>query len=150
MRVFRLSKRKYSSKLDGKGAAKYGNRWNSKGVEILYTAGSRALALVEVAVHLPLATLPKDFMMMTVEIPPPVSIETLDLGQLPEGWSSIPTATQQIGDQFIESERACVLKVPSAVVPGDFNYLINPDHAEFTQVEIVEVVDFHFDKRLFS
>ena len=69
MRVFRLSKRKYSKELNGKGAAKSGNRWNSKGTEIIYTAESRALAMAEVAVHLTLATLPSDYVMIEIEIP---------------------------------------------------------------------------------
>ena len=152
MKVFRLSRRKFSSELSGKGAAKFGNRWNSKGVEIIYSSESRALAMAEVAVHLTVATLPKDYVMMTIEIPDNVAIEELKSNQLKEGWNNYPHIkdTQKIGDNFIDNETACVLKVPSAVVKGDFNYLINPYHADFKKIKIKEVTDFPFDRRMFE
>jgi RES domain-containing protein len=152
MKVFRLSRRKFSLELNGKGAAKFGNRWNSKGVEVLYTAESRALAMAEVAVHLTVATLPKDYMMMTIEIPNSVAIEELKLSELKDGWNNFPHIkdTQKIGDLFIDNNNTCILKVPSAVVKGDFNYLINPYHADFRKIKIEDVSEFPFDKRMFQ
>lgn len=152
MRVFRLSKRKYSKELNGKGAAKSGNRWNSKGTEIIYTAESRALAMAEVAVHLTIATLPRDYVMIEIEIPNKIKVKALDLKELDEDWNNHPpnSITQKIGDNFIDSIDECLLKVPSAVVQGDFNYLINPYHSDFKKIKIIEITDFPFDKRIFK
>lgn len=152
MLVFRLSKRKYANELSGKGASKFGNRWNSKGVEMIYTAESRALAMVEVLVHLSLAALPSDFMMMVIDIPDDVQIGALDLSTLDKNWNTHPhyIETQKLGDQFVDSADVCVFKVPSAVVKGDFNYLVNPHHVNFKKIQIVDVSPFPFDKRIFQ
>jgi RES domain-containing protein len=152
MRVFRLSKRKYSKELNGKGAAKSGNRWNSKGTEIIYTAESRALAMAEVAVHLTLATLPSDYVLIEIEIPDNIIIKEIILKELDEDWNNHPpnSNTQKIGDEFIDSIKECLLKVPSAVVQGDSNYLINPHHTDFKKIKIIEITDFPFDKRIFK
>jgi|TARA_B110000240_G_scaffold149994_1_gene166136 RES domain-containing protein len=152
MRVFRLSKRKYSKELNGKGAAKSGNRWNSKGTEIIYTAESRALAMAEVAVHLTLATLPSDYVLIEIEIPDNIIIKEIILKELVEDWNNHPpnSNTQKIGDEFIDSIKECLLKVPSAVVQGDSNYLINPYHTDFKKIKIIEITDFPFDKRIFK
>ena len=152
MRVFRLLRKKYPIELSGKGAAMSGNRWNSKGTEVVYCAESRALAMGEVAVHISLATLPNDFVMVEIEIPDTVSVASIPFAELPEGWNSFPHLlhTQRIGDEFVLGKKACVLKVPSAVVPGDFNYLINPNHYGFSSVQIVDQADFPFDKRVFG
>lgn len=150
MKVFRLARSKYKIELSGKGAAKTGNRWNSKGTEIIYCADSRALAMAEVAVHLSLATLPNDFMMLEIDIPSDVSKAVVSMDKLPSGWNQFPhlLATQKTGDDFISKNKTCVLKVPSAVVPGDFNYLINPFHPDFPRIRIVGKEKFPFDQRM--
>ena len=152
MHVFRLLRKKYPIELSGKGAAMSGNRWNSKGTEIIYCAESRALAMAEVAVHISLATLPNDFVMVEIEIPNTVSVSSIPFEELPEGWNSFPHLlhTQHVGDEFVLGKKACVLKVPSAVVPGDFNYLINPNHSGFASIQIVDQADFPFDPRIFG
>jgi len=151
MFVYRLTKQKYAGTLSGKGAAISGNRWNSKGVKMIYTAESRALALVEVLVHLPLQLVPSDFMMMRIEIPDALKIETLDMKLLPTNWNVFPhlMETQYIGDRFIVEKKAVVLKVPSAIVSGDFNYLINPYHPDFNKIKNLEVSPFMFNGRFF-
>lgn len=152
MRVFRLSREKYANDLSGKGAAIFGNRWNSKGVEMLYTAESRALAMAEVLVHLSLAALPDDYMMIEIEVPDSIQIELLDFNSLDENWNTNPldSQTQKMGDMFIRSKEKCVLKVPSAVVKGDFNYLLNPNHPEINRIKIKSITKFPFDKRVFK
>ena len=152
MKVYRLARKKYAEELSGVGAAKYGNRWNTKGVEIIYTAQSRALAMAEVLVHLSLETLPSDFQMIQIEIPDSIKIESLSIRQLQTNWNSFPASvvTQQLGDAFIENNKNLVLKVPSAVVKGDYNYLINPKHPKFNQIKITEISDFPFDHRIFK
>lgn len=152
MKVFRLSKKKYANELNGKGASKSGNRWNSKGTEIIYTADSRALAMAEVAVHLTLATLPVDYVMIEIEILDNIKIKEIESKDLPGNWNNHPPGnhTQKIGDDFIDSIEACVLKVTSAVVKGDFNFLINPYHKDFKKIKILDVTAFPFDKRIFK
>lgn len=152
MKVFRLTRKKYAEILSGKGASKSGNRWNSKGTEIIYTAESRALAMAELVVHLSLATLPKDFVMMEIDIPDTIKVKELKLSELAENWNQHPPAisTQKIGDKFIDSITNCILKVPSAVVMGDYNYLLNPYHKDFKKIKIIEIKDFPFDRRIFQ
>lgn len=152
MLVYRLSREKFSDELSGKGAAKYGNRWNSKGVEIVYTAESRALAMAEVAVHLSLTSLPRDFVMMEIAIPDKLKIKSLDFKKLDKSWNSHPPSSksQKLGDRFVEANKDCVLRVPSAAVPGDFNYLLNPHHPDFKKIKIAKVSEFPFDNRIFK
>ncbi len=151
MIVFRLGKLQYVRDLSGHGAEKSGGRWNSKGIPVLYTSQSRALCMAEVAVHLPLGILPIDYQLATIEFPENASLFELPMSNLPATWKSFPHphATQQIGDRFIREGKYLILKVPSVVVPGDFNYLINPRHSDFTHVRLVSVEPFGFDERLF-
>ena len=152
MEVFRLQNTKYPLDLSGKGAAAFGARWNSKGTEIIYTAHGRCLAMAEVVVHLSLATLPKGFKMTTILIPDEIEIHELDATKLPVGWNVFPEIpdTQLIGDNFIKAMSHAVMKVPSAVVKGDFNFLLNPFHADFNKIKISSQEDFPFDKRIFK
>ena len=152
MEVFRLARKKYPIELSGKGSSISGARWNSKGTEIIYCAQSRALAMAEVLVHLSFATLPSDFVMLTVDIPEGIFIEKLNTNKVNIDWNVFPCTfeTPLLGDDFIRRNEACVLKVPSAVVKGDFNYLINPYHVDFNRIKITEQNDFPFDKRIFK
>lgn len=151
MIVFRLSKSKHSKDLSGKGAEKFGGRWNSKGVAILYTSDSRALCTAEIAVHTPLGNIPEDYEVTLIKIPENTIIPELEISELPVDWKSIPHShsTQEIGDQFIDEGKFVALKVPSAVVQGEFNYLINPDHSDFKTITIEKTEPFSFDARLF-
>lgn len=150
MRVFRLTKRKYAGELSGKGAAMSNNRWNSKGTEMIYTAESRALAMAELAVHLTLAALPDDFVMMEIDIPDSILIAETDIVSVDGFRWPAQVETQIAGDDFIRSGEECILKVPSVVVKGDFNYLINPNHKTANEIKIVEVAGFPFDERVFK
>lgn len=152
MEVYRLSRQMFSSDLSGKGAAIKGARWNSVGIEMIYTANNRSLAMAEVAVHFTLATLPEDYVMMTVFIPDDISLQKLNISDLPEKWNVFPypVSTQKIGDKFIIEKKYCVLQIPSVVTPGDYNLLINPHHADFTGIKIVKVEKFPFDNRIFK
>lgn len=151
MIVFRLSKSRYSHDLSGKGAEKTGGRWNSKGIAMVYTSESRALCTAEIAVHTPLGILPKDFELVTIEIPDTIKILELNHNDLPTDWKSIPHSgtTQELGDGFVKENKYAVLKAPSAVVYGDFNYLINPHHVNAKKVKLIKVESFVFDQRLF-
>jgi len=150
MKVYRLSRKKHAGELSGKGAALSGNRWNSKGVEMIYTSESRALAMAEVIVHLSLVILPKDFVLLEIEIPDTIAIKKFNPKELPKTWNAFPhhPATQQMGDAFIREGQYAVLQVPSAVVNGDSNFLINPFHPDFKKIKITSQHPFLFDQRL--
>lgn len=151
MIVYRLAKQAFIHDLSGYGAEKTGGRWNSKGRPVLYTAASRALAMVEVAVHVPLGIIPVNFFIATLEIPEK-DILQLSPGDLPANWNSNPfiKGTQLIGDNFLRNAEHLVLQVPAASVPGDFNYLLNPRHSDFKKVQIKSIDPFVFDVRLFK
>lgn len=152
MEVFRLQNKKYPIELSGSGAAMIGARWNFKGTEVVYTAQNRALAMAEVAVHLTLATMPSGFAMVTIKIPDDLDVYVLENDELPKAWNTFPEhfETQKIGDRLIRENKFCLIKVPSAVVKGEFNYLINPYHKDFQRIKIIHQEDFPFDKRIFK
>ena len=151
MIVYRLAKSKYSHDLSGKGAEKTGGRWNSKGVAMVYTSASRALCTAEIAVHTPLGIMPKDFELISIEIPDSIKIFELSVNDLPKDWNSIPHSgkTQELGDKFVRENKHAVMKAPSAVVQGDFNYLINSNHEDAKNVKIIKLESFVFDQRMF-
>lgn len=151
MIVFRLSKAAYANDLSGRGAEKAGGRWNSKGTTMVYTSESRALCTTEIAVHTPLGILPVDYVIIAIEIPDTVPVTELKTPALPDDWKSLPHShsTQEIGDTFVTNEKTAVLKVPSAVVQGEFNYLLNPAHKDFKKIKVKLVEPFDFDERLF-
>ncbi len=151
MIVFRLSKSKFANDLSGKGAERSGGRWNSKGTALVYTSESRALCTTEIAVHTPLGNLPPDYKLIFVEIPYTIQIQELKVKHLPEDWKSLlhPHSTQEIGDKFVIDGNFPVLKVPSVVVQGEYNYLINPNHKESGKIIIKSIEAFNFDERLF-
>ena len=152
MKVFRLAREKYATPLLGKGAAKYGARWNPVGVELIYTAQNRSLAMAEVAVHLTLATLPEDYVMVIIDIPDEIKLKQLTEANLPADWQEFPhpISTQDIGRDFVTENEYCVLIIPSVVTPGDFNVLINPNHKDFSKITITSIDKFPFDKRIFK
>jgi RES domain-containing protein len=152
MEVYRLVRKKHKIELSGKGASLTGARWNSKGTEIIYCAQSRALAMAEVVVHLSIASLPKDFVMLTVDIPDQIVIHTFNTSVLQRDWNIFPNSftTQIFGDEFIRQNQTCIMKVPSAVVKGDFNFLINPFHIDFNKIKIIAQEDFPVEKRIFK
>lgn len=151
MIVYRLSRGPYKNDISGRGAEIAGGRWNSKGTAMLYTSESIALCTVEIAVHMPLGIVPKDYFLVRIEFPDTASIKELSEAELSEDWKSFPHAnsTQEIGDAFVQDSDYFVLKVPSATVQGNFNYLLNPRHPDFNQVKVLDSIPFEFDKRLF-
>jgi RES domain-containing protein len=152
MEVYRLSREKFSSPLSGVGAAIKGARWNSVGIEMIYTAANRSLAMAEVAVHFSISTIPEDYVMITIFIPDDISLQKIEVSDLPANWNTFPhpQSTQGFGDKFILENRFCVLQIPSSVTQGDYNLLINPNHIEFKRISIIDIRKFSFDQRLFK
>ena len=152
MKVFRIEREKYLEvTLKGFGAAATeGYRWNSLNTYLVYTAESRALAMLEVAVHLDITEdLPTDRFYVEIEIPDDVEQLELSIDELPINWDAKPPIidTQFIGDDFVLQKSAAVLKVPSAIIPQEFNYLINPNHTDASKIKVVSIQKLAFDKR---
>jgi len=150
MIVYRLAKENYKTDLSGKGAELYGGRWNSKGTSVVYCCDSIALCNVEVAVRIPLGIIPSGYFLIHIELPKKTSIALIKK-KLPHDWNSFPHShsTQMIGDKFVKSNLNLCLKVPSAAVQGNFNFLLNPSHPEMKKVKIIKTEPYSFDKRLF-
>lgn len=151
MIVFRLTKGKYKNKISGKGAELNGGRWNNKGTSIIYTGENRALCTTEIAVHVPLGIVPKNYFLQTIKIPS-TKISKIEISKLHKNWNQNPPIpdTRNIGDIFVKENKNLVIKVPSAVVQDEYNYLINPDHKDFNKIQLLKVEVFKFDKRLFK
>ena len=133
----------------GEGARHRGGRWNSKGTTIVYTAGSLALASIEMMVNLPGPKLLEEFFRIPVHIPPDL-VTDLPLDKLPGDWDSRPVSpsTRDTGDRWAKNRKSAVLKVPSVVVPEEYNYLLNPTHPDFEKLTIGSLIKYRFDPRL--
>jgi RES domain-containing protein len=152
MIVFRLIQEKYSPDWDGKGAELIGRRWNSKGLPMIYTSESRALCTAEIAVHIALGSAPAGYIMLTINIPEHTELFEIDLKALTQGWKKFPFTefTRKLGDDFILQNKFPLMKAPSAAIPGDFNYLINPRHPDFEKIKIIKIEPYEFDEMFFK
>ncbi len=149
MDVYRLANARRADDLTGTGARLTGGRWNFVGTPVLYTAGSRALATLEVLVHSPASYVPDFYQMLTLLVPDD-SLQSVPLDSLPIGWNSLtpPDAIKTITQNWISENHFLLLKVPSAVVAGDYNILINPVHPRASEVVILDKRAYQFDPRL--
>ena len=148
--AWRLVKTRFAdTALDGEGARLYGARWNSPGVAVAYAADSPALAVLEVLAHLQSVRHLDAYSMMSIEIPDEL-IERLDARALPPNWAAAPPPpeAQAVGDAWVAGARSAVLKVPSAIVPHSFIYLINPAHPDARRLAAGPSEQFRVDPRL--
>jgi len=155
MIVFRIERQKHlETTLTGIGASMVeGYRWNSIYKKIVYTSESRALATLEVSVHLDISEdLPNDRYYVEIEVPDEIILQEVNLEDLLEGWDSKPPIliTQTIGDDFVNYNEAAILKVPSSIVPQEFNYMINPNHRDASKIKVLSTAKMMFDTRLKS
>jgi len=148
MLLYRIAERQFAGDLAGEGARLYGGRWNPKGVPMIYTAESVALAALEVLIRV---STPKHYCSVVYETPDTSTIDTIAITELPPDWL-LPYPNShliEIGKRWVQSKRSLLLRVPSAVVRGEgWNYLINPLHPEFTAVIIAGIAPFEYDSRL--
>lgn len=143
-----LTARFAATAFSGEGARLYGGRWNRKGVPLVYTAGSQSLAMLEMLVQD--EPLRARYLMIPAEIPADLSIARLGAEQLPPDWRE-PAALETlraIGTAWAAGLTAAVLAVPSAVVPAETNYLLNPRHPDFGRIAVGEAQDLITDLRL--
>ncbi len=133
----------------GEGARLFGGRWNSRGTALIYTAQSQSLAVLEMMVHLDSPELLHRYVLFEVSITSSL-VEVLDAAKSPQDWKAnpAPQEVQAIGDDWVRSRRAPVLRVPSALVPSECSFLLNPAHPDFRKLHFGEPLPFQFDSRL--
>ncbi|MGH7391664.1 MAG: RES family NAD+ phosphorylase [Candidatus Rokuibacteriota bacterium] len=150
IRVWRLTKRRTAG-FDGEGSRRYGGRWNHPGAPAVYTAAHLSLAVLEVLVHVTaVADLPADLVAIPADLPDDLLIENARIEDLPRDWRRIPApaALADRGTAWLTAARTAVLAVPSAVVPPETVYILNPAHPDFRRIIVGRAEPFGLDARL--
>ena len=151
MRVWRICRRKYvETAYTGEGTQKAGGRWTPKGVSAVYTAGSLSLAALEMLVKFSEQNFPAELVAIPAEVPDNVKRTVYKSEDLPRNWRGLPPpiALQEIGKTWLSKGETAVLSVPSAVIPVENNFLLNPGHPDFAGIRISAPMSFSFDPRL--
>ena len=152
IRAWRLIKAEHADDaFAGEGARRGGGRWSSKGVRVVYTSGSLSLATLEVMVHTHFYSALKYYVCLPIDFDPSLS-QSVTIEDLPDNWKAdpIPQSTKKVGDRWIYNQESVILKVPSVIIPVEYNFLINPSHPDFEKVVIHSPQKFAFDPRLLS
>jgi RES domain-containing protein len=148
--AWRIVKRRLADvAFDGEGARIFGGRWNSPGVSVVYTAETRALATLEVLAALRSVSALEPFVLIPVTFDENL-VERINVAALPARWRESPPTReiQALGDQWAQEGRSAVLKVPSVVIPEEFNYVLDPAHPDFRLIQRGESSDLQLDTRL--
>lgn len=147
MLVYRICLAKYADDLFASGRRA---RWNSKDRFVIYTAASRALACLENVVHRSGEGLNDQFRVLVIDVPDALRIEEIPAAELPAHWerASSYALCQPLGDAWYERRSSAVLRVPSSIVPPEFNYILHSRHPDFKRIQIVGREEFSFDARI--
>jgi RES domain-containing protein len=147
---FRITKASHAgSAFDGEGARRNGGRWNGLGTAVVYTAQSQSLAALELLVHLQASHLLASYVSIAAEFADSL-VEIVEPARVSRRWREHPppSALQRFGDRWAVEQRSAVLQVPSAIVPSESNYLLNPRHPDFGEIALGTPKPFDFDRRL--
>lgn len=153
IRAWRLSKRRHAdTALTGEGGLYSPGRWHRQGVRVVYCSEHLSLAALEALVHLGRTDTRVAFVAIGVEIPDDVRIDRIMADALPPGWRSEPPLppTIELGSAWLQSVGAAVLQVPSAIIPREHNFVLNPAHPDFQKLELGKPEPFAFDPRLWA
>lgn len=147
MKVYRITKTQYAQDLKGTGAKLFGGRWNHIDSPCIYTAGSRALSILEYAVNANVDFIPRALSICIFEIEEN-EIYSLKEEDLPGNWRETPApkSTKDLGTRLLK-EKQSILKIPSIIIPQEFNYILNP-LMEYPNFKLLETRDFIFDLRI--
>src|SRR4051812_12907182 len=151
MKLWRICRRRYATEAaSGEGARLYGGRWNSRGVRIVYSSTSLALAAVETFINLEPNLVPNDLVSIAGDIPEGIELLRVTIENLPANWNrSREEALRKVGDAWVREGLTAALLVPSAAIKGEWNLLLNPAHADFARVTFEKPEPFEFDVRMF-
>ena len=147
MIVYRLATSQFAEDLSGEGARIFGGRWNPVGLAALYLSEFISLSILEILVRANKFTSPDSYTLLHIQIPDG-AVSSIENTKLKPGWQEHLEYTRWIGEQFILNNTGLILKVPSAIVPQEHNFLINPLHKDFKNVKLVKKELLELDKRL--
>jgi RES domain-containing protein len=135
--------------MSGTGARLFGGRWNRSGIPCVYTSGSLSLGVLEYAVNNSLYHIPRALSCSVYDIPH-TGHKKLKVAALPGDWTSrpVPVSTMDFGSRLLAEKKHLIIAVPSVIIPGEYNFLINPLHQDIIKVRLVGIEDFVFDVRL--
>jgi RES domain-containing protein len=153
--IWRIENQRHAATpFSGIGAQRFGGRWNSVGMSMVYSSATLSLSALEKFVHMELKHMGKQHLVsFNANIPDDVGIEQLSLSQLPQDWqrnAPYHPVLAQIGDKWLTKCETAVLIVPSAIIPQEYNYLLNPEHPDFSKIKIEPSEPFRFDNRLWK
>lgn len=149
MQLYHLGNTSYARQLSGEGARLFGGRWNKKGDACIYTSSTRSLCILEYLANVFLEDLPPDLSMTTYSIPDKLC-RIIDIKDLPDDWYAVPPVnfTKQFGSSLLADKNCTCFAVPSAIVPAEQNFILNPTATTFDQIQIVSVEAFTLDHRI--
>jgi RES domain-containing protein len=151
MIVWRLTRKAHAEQsLSGEGARRYGGRWNHGGVPIVYASQTLSLAVLEYLVNVSMRDLPTDLVSVQIDIPDDLPRRKISIAKLPVSWRMYPAPAQlkETGTDWVRKHSNPILIVPSAVIPGESNWLINPAHNLANKIRINQIESFRLDERL--
>jgi len=149
-RAWRITKAKYANQpFNGEGARLYGGRWSSPGTPVVYVAESLSLGILEVLVHLQQTPILADYVVFSIDFAPEL-VETVPERDLPANWRGYPTPAenQAIGDRWVQGGSSVILRVPSAIIVHEHNFLVNPTHPDFRRLTIDGPLPLDIDPRV--
>ncbi|GAC1432588.1 MAG: RES family NAD+ phosphorylase [Chitinophagaceae bacterium] len=149
MIVYRIARTKYADDLSGEGARLFGGRWNHKNTPCVYTAQSRSLAVLEYTVNVNADDIPRALSITAFEIPEK-HITSFAIADLPGDWrqSPAPSSTKDFGTALLKSARSLIIQLPSVIIPGEWNYLLNPAHPGLHLIKLIDTSDYPYDIRI--
>lgn len=150
-KIYRVLRKQYAqAPFDGEGAFRYGGRWSSPGVRLVYASEHQSLAMLEYFVHLMPDDLPPDLVLAAAQVPGDIPRREIRVGELPARWRETPAPPElaTIGDEFVERGEFAALLVPSALSPHERNWLLNPAHPDFKRITLQTIEPLHYDLRL--
>ena len=148
MIVYRLTVDTFKKDLSGNGSKLFGGRWNQPGMAAIYTSENISLSVLEILVNTDKTNIPPSYFLLKLHVPDELPVRKISPGRLKEKWNRDFEYSQFIGSNFLKTGKEAVLKIPSAIVKEEHNFLLNPDHADFKKISIAESIPFDFDIRL--
>ena len=146
MNLWRISKHR---SLNGEGGRRFAGRWNNPGAPVVYLADSPGGAMVEVLVHLQVEDelMPPSYTLLQIVVPDELEVPLLEV-PAGDSWKTNLKLTRKLGDAWLRARRAALVRVPSAILPATFNYLLNPLHVDADKIAIGESWRGFYDARL--
>jgi RES domain-containing protein len=150
MIVYRFSHKKFSTELTGTGARLFGGRWNPVGIPVVYASESISLALLEVIANAGSIDDLRMIQLTKITIPDSITSLQIQLDSLKKNWFADFDYTQWMGKEILLSSKSLLIQCPSAIIPQEKNYLINPMHPDSKQIKASILTSFRFDERRFK